>query len=90
VAVGLLMRCMVEFLTVEGEGHRELIDSVRLDVRAPSDAKTLASAMMKHTTIRGRTADIAVIKSMLGRIMDVIDREVPDREPPDNSTIFVW
>jgi hypothetical protein len=84
------MRCMVEFSTVDGDGHCELIDSIRLDVRAPSDAKTLASAMMKHTIIRGRVTDVAVIKSMHGRIMEVVYREGADSEPPDNSTMCVW
>jgi hypothetical protein len=46
-------------------------------------------AMMKHTIICGRVADVAVIKSMHGRIIKVVYREGPDSEPPDNSTILV-
>ena len=83
------MRCIVEFSRVDGDGHVELIETVRLQVPVASDAKTLASAMLKHTIIRGRIADVAVIKSMHGRIMDTVDRDGPGCESPHKSTILV-
>ena len=69
------MRCIVELSRTNSDGQRELTDSVRLDVTAPSDAKTLASAMMKHTIIRGRVADVAVIKTMRGQIICAVDAD---------------
>jgi hypothetical protein len=80
----MLMRCIIEFSKTKPDGHRELIDVVHLHVATPSDARTLALAMMKHTIIRGRVADVAVIKSTPGRIIDVVDGDrAPCRRKPD-------
>jgi hypothetical protein len=78
------MRCIVEFSQTNSDGQRELIDSVRPDVPAPSDAKTL-----KHSVIRGCVADVAVIKSMKRQIICVVDaRRDTELNPELNQYIL--
>ena len=63
------MWCIIEFSQINRDGQRELIDRVRHDVNSFSHAVTLAKAMIKHTTILGRIADVAVIKRTNGKLI---------------------
>ena len=80
------MWCIIEFLQINRDGQRELIDRVRHDVNSFSQAKTLAEAMIEYTIILGRIADIAVIKRSNGKLIcEVVRTPAMGTRAPSNE-----